>query len=300
VRHPALSQPPFEPLTPAKALAFRSLIDAALEEDKAREDVTTEATVEPGTVAQASLVMRSGGVVAGLAIAALAFSVLDAAVAFEPACSDGATVGAGAHVASVSGRARSLLSAERVALNFFARMCGVATLTRAYVDAVRGLPVRICDTRKTTPGLRALERYAVRAGGGFNHRFDLSDAVLIKDNHLATASSVAAAVASARRPTGGSVVEVECETLDDVRAAVEAGADAVLLDNMPLDRMRESVQIARGRAAIEASGGVTLQTVRAIAETGVDVISVGALTHSAPSTDVALDFEQATIAARRK
>jgi nicotinate-nucleotide pyrophosphorylase (carboxylating) len=290
VRHPALAQSPFEPLTATGALAFRGLIENALEEDRARSDITTEATTDAAATAHASLVMRSPGVVAGLAIAALAFTTLDAAVTFEFMASDGITVVPNTRMASVGGRARSLLSAERVALNFFGRLCGIATLTRAYVEAVRGLPVRICDTRKTTPGLRALERYAVRAGGGYNHRFDLSDAVLIKDNHLATARSVAAAVDAARRHAGGAPVEVECESLDDVRAAVEGGADAVLLDNMPLDRMRESVQFARGHAAIEASGGVTLQTVRAIAETGVDVISVGALTHSAPSADVALDF----------
>lgn len=278
-------------MTDVQALRFRALVESALDEDKARADVTTAATIDADALAHAVLVVRSAGVVAGLAIAGLAFRALDAAVAFAPAWGDGTAVAAGTTVASVRGRARSLLSAERVALNFFGRLSGIATLTRAYVDAVAGLPVRICDTRKTTPGLRALERYAVRAGGGYNHRFDLSDAVLVKDNHLATASSVAAAVAAARRHAGGRAVEVECESPQDVRAAVEAGADAVLLDNMPLDRMRESVAIARGRAAIEASGGVTLATVRAIAETGVDVISVGALTHSAPSADVALDFD---------
>ena len=290
MRHPALTQEPFTPLTASGALAFRGQIDAALNEDKARNDVTTAATIDPGVIAEARLVMRSAGVVAGLAIAGLAFTALDATVTFAPAVEDGESVGAGTCLASVRGRARSLLAAERVALNFLGRLCGIATLTHAYVEAVRGLPVRICDTRKTTPGLRALERYAVRAGGGYNHRFDLSDAVLIKDNHLAAARSVAAAVAAARAHAGGATVEVECESTDDVRAAVDAGADAVLLDNMPLDRMRASVKVARGRADIEASGGVTLHTVRAIAETGVDVISVGALTHSAPSADVALDF----------
>jgi len=290
VRHPALSQEPFKPLTATSALAFRGLIDAALEEDKARNDVTTAATIDPAAAAEANLVMRSQGVVAGLAIAGLAFTTLDATVTFTPTVTDGELVGAGTWVASVSGRARSLLGAERVALNYLGRLCGIATLTHAYVEAVRGLPARICDTRKTTPGLRALERYAVRAGGGYNHRFDLSDAVLIKDNHLATAHSVAAAVTAAREHAGGAAIEVECESPDDVRVAVDAGADAVLLDNMPLERMRESVQIVRGRAAVEASGGVTLHAVRAIAETGVDVISVGALTHSAPAADVALDF----------
>ena len=280
-------------MTQAQALGFRALVESALEEDKARDDVTTVATVAENATAEAALVMRSGGVAAGLAIAALAFAIVDDAVSFTAACSDGTTVAPGTRVASVRGKARSVLSAERVALNFFGRLSGVANLTRAYVDAVRGLRARICDTRKTTPGLRALERYAVRAGGGYNHRFDLSDMVLVKDNHLATAGSLAAAVAAVRRHAGRALVEVECESPDDVRAAVEAGVDAVLLDNMPLDRIRESVAIARGRAATEASGGVTLATVRAIAETGVDVISVGALTHSAPSADVALDFAPA-------
>lgn len=278
-------------MTARIAEQFRPLVSAALTEDAAANDITTLATIAPGTMASADIVLRSGGVVAGLAIAELTFATVDQRIGFAAIAQDGESQRPATVVARVEGPVRGLLGAERVALNLFGRLCGIATLTRAFVDAVKGLPVRICDTRKTTPGLRALERYAVRAGGGHNHRFDLSDAVLIKDNHLSAARSIAIAVAAARmHAPQDAIVEVECDSLEQVRAALDASVDAVLLDNMALDDLRQAVRLAHGRAVVEASGGVTLGTVREIARTGVDVISVGALTHSARSADVALDF----------
>mgnify|MGYP001283972598 CR=1 FL=1 len=290
MRHPALHGN-FEPLSEEAARAYRGVVLAALEEDAAANDATTHATIGPEVQAEARLMFRARGVLAGLRIAALAMRLSDARVRTEPAAADGSLVEAAMPVARIWGAARSMLAAERVALNFLGRLSGVATTTRAYVDAVAGCPVRICDTRKTTPGLRALERYAVRAGGGYNHRFDLSAAVLIKDNHIAALGSIAEAVRRARSGVrDGPIVEVECESIDDVREALEAGADAILLDNMELSTMRAAVLIAKGKAVIEASGGVTLETVRAIAQTGVEIISVGALTHGSAWTDVGLDF----------
>jgi nicotinate-nucleotide pyrophosphorylase (carboxylating) len=196
----------------------------------------------------------------------------------------------------VHGPARGVLGGERVALNLLGRLSGIATLTRTFVDAVRDLPVRICDTRKTTPGLRALERYAVRAGGGFNHRFNLSDAMLIKDNHIAAMGSLLSAVAAARKNSQpDTIVEVECDSLDQVRQALKAGVDAILLDNMTPQQMREAVALARDQAIVEASGGITLANVREVALTGVDLISIGALTHSAPWANIALDFVTANV-----
>lgn len=291
MRHTALEQIPFTPLDERAAIAFRTLVEAALREDRASEDVTTACLVAPGLQAKASIGFRSPGVVAGLRIARLAFQLLDPAIGFTSAVVDGARVNHGSVVAQVAGSASAMLRAERVALNFLARLSGTATLTHAYVAAVNGLPVRIADTRKTTPGLRALERYAVRAGGGFNHRDTLADAVLIKDNHLLACGSIAVAIAKARSCASGDLmIEVECENLEQVQEAVQAGADAVLLDNMSLDQLRAAVQIAHGHAVLEASGGVMLGNVREIAQTGVDVISVGALTHGARSLDVGLDF----------
>jgi len=291
MRHPALHQPPFAPMTPAQAEQFRATIAAALAEDGAGADVTSTSTIAADAVANAGLVFRRAGVVAGLPIAALAFTIVDPTIRFDVRISDGDLVPAGAIVARVSGPARGVLAAERVALNFVGRLSGIATLTRAFVEAVRGATTRVCDTRKTTPGLRVLERYAVRAGGGYNHRLNLSDAVLIKDNHIVAAGSVAKAVAGARvKADPNLIVEVECESVDQVRAAVDCHVDAVLLDNMTPDQLRAAVAIARGLAVSEASGGITLENIREVAQSGVDVISVGALTHSAPSADVALDF----------
>lgn len=270
-----------------------ALVRSALEEDGAFNDVTTIATVLSDRRARARLVAREAGVVAGLALAIEAFHQLDDKVSIRVDAEDGTRVARGDSILFLSGHARGLLSAERVALNFLQRLSGVATLTARYVDAVKGTRARILDTRKTTPGWRALEKYAVRCGGGVNHRLDLSSAVLIKDNHLvAVEGDVGVAIRRARDLVSASAtVEVECETIAQVRAALEARADIILLDNMSNDEMAACVTLVDARAIVEASGGVNLDTVRGIAQTGVDHISVGALTHSAPSMDLALDFE---------
>jgi nicotinate-nucleotide pyrophosphorylase (carboxylating) len=229
-------------------------------------------------------------VISGLACARLGVAELDPTATFRLLASDGDQVEAGAQLATVEGNARALLSAERTGLNLLGRLSGVATLTRAYVDAVSGTRARIADTRKTTPGLRALEKYAVRCGGGLNHRFGLDDAILIKDNHVAACGSVGEAVRRAKAYAGHLMkVEVEIDRLDQLDEALEHGPDVVMLDNFSLDDLRQAVRRASGRAVLEASGGVNLQTVRAIAETGVDVISVGALTHSVSVLDIGLD-----------
>jgi nicotinate-nucleotide pyrophosphorylase (carboxylating) len=262
---------------------------AALAEDIGAGDVTTEATVADDAVGTAELLVKEAGVVCGLRVAETAFRALDPEIRFEAFVSDGDDVEPPAVVARLTGSERAILTAERVALNFLGRLSGIATQTRRYVEAVEGTGAAVLDTRKTTPGLRALEKYAVAAGGGRNHRFGLDDAVLIKDNHLRAAGSIAAAVTLVRAATDLSV-ELECETLVQVGEALDAGVDAILLDNMPLDELRAAVALVDGRARLEASGGVTLDTIRAIAETGVDEISVGALTHSARSLDVSLEL----------
>lgn len=275
-----------------------SAIATALAEDLGLAgDITTDAVIPPAARATGVFAVRKPGVIAGLDVAAAAFRHLDPAVSFEMLVPDGERVEVGAKVARVSGSARALLTAERVALNFVGRMSGIATLTRRYVDAVAGTRAAIVDTRKTTPGLRTLEKYAVRAGGGMNHRIGLFDAVLIKDNHIAVAGGVGAAIAAARARAGHMVkIEVEVDTLDQLAAALEHRIDAVLLDNMTPNQLAEAVRIVDGRAITEASGGVNLETVRAIAEAGVDLISVGALTHSAPVLDIGLDIEIGTAA----
>jgi nicotinate-nucleotide pyrophosphorylase (carboxylating) len=265
----------------------------ALQEDGAFNDLTTIATIVSDRRARARLVAREGGVIAGVPLALEAFRLLDAKVSNRVDREDGSAVSPGAPVLYVTGHARALLSAERVALNFLQRLSGIASLTAKYVACVAGTRARILDTRKTTPGWRPLEKYAVRAGGGVNHRMDLASAVLIKDNHLAALDGdVALAVRRARELAPRGVrVEVECDRIEQVQQAVDAGADIILLDNMPTDLMRQCVELVDDRAKTEASGGVNLQTVRGIAETGVDWISVGAITHSAPSMDLGLDFE---------
>jgi nicotinate-nucleotide pyrophosphorylase (carboxylating) len=262
---------------------------AALAEDIGAGDVTTEATVAAEAVGTAELLVKEAGVVCGLRVAETAFRALDPEIRFEALASDGDDVEGRAVVARLTGSERAILTAERVALNFLGRLSGIATLTRRYVDAIEGTGTAVLDSRKTTPGLRALEKYAVAAGGGRNHRFGLDDAVLIKDNHLRAAGSIAAAVMLVRAASD-LPVEVECETLAQVAEALEAGVDAILLDNMSLDDLRAAVALVHGRARLEASGGVTLETIRSIAETGVDEISVGALTHSARSLDVSLEL----------
>jgi len=270
-----------------------ALVQTALDEDAAGRDLTTIATILPGRRARAHLVARDAGVVCGVPLALAAFRLLEPDISIRVDAGDGTRAAPRTSVMFISGRARGMLSAERTALNFMQRLSGVATLTRAFVDAVAGTGARIVDTRKTTPGWRALEKYAVRCGGGLNHRFDLADAVLIKDNHLnALDGDVAEAIRRVRaHAPPGTPVQVECDTAAQVSAAVAAGAESVLLDNMPEELLRECVAIASGRCMTEASGGVSLRTVAAIAATGVDRISVGALTHSAPALNLALDFE---------
>ena len=262
---------------------------AALAEDVGEGDVTTDATVAEDAVGAAEIVLREPGVVCGLGVAEAVFRALDPELRFERLVDEGATVTGSTAVARVSGPERAILTGERTALNFLGRLSGIATLTRRYVDAVSGTGTAILDTRKTTPGLRPLEKHAVAAGGGRNHRFGLDDGVLVKDNHLRAAGSVAAAVERVRTATP-LPVEVECDTLEQVSEALDAGVDAILLDNMSLAELRAAVALAGGRARLEASGGVTLDNVLAIAETGVDEISVGALTHSARSLDVSLEL----------
>jgi nicotinate-nucleotide pyrophosphorylase (carboxylating) len=265
-------------------------VAGALAEDVGSGDVTTEATVSADAVGTAEILVKEPGVVCGLAVAEATFCALDDEIRFDALVEDGTVVSeVPAAVATVSGAERTILTGERVALNFLGRLSGIATLTRRYADAVEGTGAAVLDTRKTTPGLRALEKYAVACGGGKNHRFGLDDAVLVKDNHLRAAGSIAAAVEGVRRLTD-LPVEVECETLVQVEEALAAGVDAILLDNMPLDELRAAVAVTGGRARLEASGSITLDSIRAVAETGVDEISVGALTHSAPSLDVSLEL----------
>lgn len=267
-------------------------VAAALAEDLGDAgDITTVATVPADETAQGLIVARTAGRIAGIQLAHAAFRGLDPTIRFETLVGDGGDAEAGATVARVSGKARALLTAERTALNFLGRLSGIATLTRAYVGAIAGTGARICCTRKTTPGLRALEKYAVRAGGGVNHRFGLYDAVLIKDNHIAAAGGLAEAVMRARDLAGHMVkIEVEVDTLEQLEAALEHPIDAVLLDNMPVKTLSEAVALVAGRMLVEASGGITLETVRAVASTGVDLVSVGALTHSPKTLDLGLDL----------
>lgn len=264
----------------------------ALEEDAPWGDVTSLALVPAGRPARAAVLAKAEGVIAGLPMLAAVFRQLDAGARVELARHDGDAVRPGDAVARITGDARALLRGERVALNFLQHASGVATLTRRYVDACRGTRARIVDTRKTLPGLRLLQKYAVRVGGGGNHRFGLSDAILIKDNHVALAGGVRPAVLAARERAGHMRrVEVEVTDLAGLDEALAAGADLILLDNMEPDQMAEAVRRAAGRALLEASGGVNLDTVAAIAATGVDLISVGALTHSARALDLSLEVE---------
>ena len=273
-------------------LLIDDAVRRALDEDLGRAgDITTLATIPADATAETVIATRKPGVVAGLPVAATAFRILDPAVRFEAVAQDGAALGPGDVVARISGPARSVLSAERVALNFLGRMSGIATLTAAYVAKVAHTRARIVCTRKTTPNLRAFEKYAVRCGGGANHRYGLDDAVLIKDNHIAVAGGIAPALRAAKAAVGHLVkIEIEVDTLDQLDEVIAEGADVVLLDNMGPDLLREAVRRVAGRMATEASGGVNLDTVKAVAEAGVDMISVGALTHSAPVLDFGLDI----------
>jgi nicotinate-nucleotide pyrophosphorylase (carboxylating) len=262
---------------------------AALAEDVGEGDVTTEAVVDATALGSAEILLKEPGVVCGLALVEAVFRALDREIQIELLVEEGALVESRTAVARVAGPLRAILTGERTALNFLGRLSGIATLTQRYVDEVAGTGVAILDTRKTTPGLRAVEKHAVAVGGGRNHRLGLDDGVLIKDNHLSAAGSIREAVERARAETQ-LPVEVECDTHDQVAEAVEAGADAILLDNMTRDGLLAAVALVRGRARLEASGGVTLDNVRALAETGIDEISVGALTHSARSLDVSLEL----------
>ncbi|MEW5915318.1 MAG: carboxylating nicotinate-nucleotide diphosphorylase [Gemmatimonadota bacterium] len=277
---------------PLSQYELAARVRQALEEDSAFNDITTIATVVSSRHARAKLVARQDGTIAGVPLALEAFRQLDPKISIRIDAEDGQHVRRGTTVLFLTGHARGLLSAERTALNFMQRLSGIASLTSQFVNLVRGTRAKILDTRKTTPGWRALEKYAVRAGGGTNHRMDLADSVLIKDNHLrAVDGDVKLAIRRTRELDPNAKVEVECDNERQVQAALDAKADIVLLDNMPLEEMRKCVALVEGRALVEASGGVNLETVRAIAETGVDFISVGALTHSPPAMNLALDFE---------
>jgi nicotinate-nucleotide pyrophosphorylase (carboxylating) len=274
---------------------INEIVARALAEDIGTGDLTSMAAVPADARAEAAFVLREAAVVCGLPVVRGVFAALDPALELRALLPEGARAEAGATIATLAGPARGLLSGERVALNLLQRMCGVATLTARYVEAVRGTRARILDTRKTTPGLRALEKYAVRMGGGTNHRFALYDGVMLKDNHLAILAAqgigLAEAVRRARAAVGPMVrVEVEVESVEQAAVAAGAGADMILLDNMPPDELRAAVAAIAGRALAEASGGITLSTIRAVAESGVDFISVGALTHSARALDIGLDM----------
>lgn len=268
----------------------------ALAEDVGWGDVTTQGLIDPALQSRGVLAYREAGVVAGLPVAAAVYAVLDPAVRWRSLAADGETVTVGATVAEVSGPAASLLTGERLALNYLQRLSGIATLTARYVQALAGTGARLVDTRKTTPGLRSLEKYAVRCGGGGNHRHGLSDGVLVKDNHIAILRrqgiALRDAVARARAAVPHSLrVEVEVDRLDQIEDVLAGGADIILLDNMPPATLAEAVRRVAGRAITEASGGITLDSIRACAEAGVDLISVGAITHSARALDIGLDFE---------
>ena len=281
------------PVRPLPLSLIDPIIQIALAEDIGTAgDITSGLTVHQDTQARAEIAARKSGVVAGGAIAARVFATLDPTVTTEICIEDGEVVEPGSVVLRVSGSAQSLLTAERTALNFLGHLSGVATETRKLVEAVAHTQARICCTRKTTPGLRALEKYAVRCGGGFNHRFGLGDGLLIKDNHVVAAEGVAAAVRDAKSKVGHMVkVEVEVDRLDQITDALAAGADVIMLDNMDPATMAQAVKQINGQAIVEASGSITLDTVAAVAESGVDVISVGWITHSAPCLDVGLDFK---------
>ncbi len=274
---------------------INKLIETALQEDIGSGDVTTEATVPNSSMSKAFVNAREDLVLCGLNIVQAIFKKLDPSICIEPLHYDGEKIRNGETIATIKGRTKPILTGERVALNFLQRLSGVATLTNTYAEKIKGTNAKILDTRKTTPGLRKLEKYAVLCGGGHNHRIGLYDQILVKDNHIAALKNekpnpIAAAVKRSRESYPSFIVEIEADNLNQVCQAVEAGADIVLLDNMKINQIKEAVAIAKGRVKLEVSGGVNLNTVREIAETGVDFISVGALTHSARAVDIALDF----------
>jgi len=287
-----MSEAPTAELKLPPSLVERAVAAALAEDLGAAGDITTDAIIPADARGEARIVARKAGVVAGLDLAEAAFRALDPEVSFTRIVEDGGKVAAGGTIAQISAKTRALLTGERTALNFLGRLSGIATLTAAYVAAVEGTGARIAETRKTTPGLRAFEKYAVRAGGGVNHRFGLYDAILVKDNHIAAAGGLANALHALRARAGHVVkLEVEVDTLDQLEEALRFPIDAVLLDNMDVATLKKAVALVKGRVVAEASGGVTLETVKEIAETGVDVISVGALTHSARSLDSSLEWK---------
>lgn len=278
-----------QPLNRLHPLLYEEVVDRALREDIGRGDLSTEATIPPDRLARARIVAKAQGILAGIDVAAYAFRRMDPALQLEVVVHDGEAVAPGDDVLRIRGAARAILSAERVALNFLQRLSGIATAASQAVRAAQGTRAIIVDTRKTTPGLRVLEKYAVRVGGGRNHRFGLDDAVMIKENHIAVAGGITQAVQAARAYLGHMhKIQVEVETLAQVEEAVAAGADAILLDNMDLETMAEAVRLVAGRAIVEASGGIRPENVADVARTGVDVISLGWLTHSAPALDLSL------------
>jgi nicotinate-nucleotide pyrophosphorylase (carboxylating) len=270
--------------------ALRRSINLFIDEDVGRGDLTTQALIAPDATGSAHIETRQRAIVAGLDAAVLCFDIMGGDIRWECKTADGDEVSSGDVLAQIEGSLRSILTAERTALNLLGRLSGVATLTARFADAVRGTAVRLVDTRKTTPGLRLLEKHAVRAGGGFNHRFGLDDGILIKDNHLAAVGSITEAVTRMRGlAPHGLLIEVEVQDLPGLDEALAAGADAILLDNMTPEQVRDAVASAGGKALLEASGGITLDNIRQYADAGVDLISVGALTHSAPAIDVSLE-----------
>jgi len=267
------------------------IIEQALLEDIGTGDITTESIIPSNLKAKGIIKTSEEGIVAGLDIACLVFRKLDSDITFQEKIKDGTKVARGKVLADITGPARTILKGERVALNFLQRMSGIATITSKFCQEVKDFPIRIVDTRKTTPGLRILEKYAVCMGGGHNHRFGLYDAVLIKDNHLALAGGIKLAVNSVRKQISHTVkIEVEVENLSQLQEALEMKVDIIMLDNMNLDAMREAVKMVKGETLIEASGGITLEKVRKIAQTGVDLISIGALTHSVKSLDISMEI----------
>ncbi len=279
-------------LPPLNPLLIEEIIDRTLAEDLGRAgDITTLATIPASARARAVIAARESGVIAGSDLAIAAFRRMDQSIRFDTHLVDGTAINAGDVALAIEGPARAILSAERTALNFMGRLSGIASLTARYVEAVKHTKARIVCTRKTTPGLRAFEKHAVRCGGGFNHRFGLDDAILIKDNHIAVAGGVISALRAAKSFAGHLVkIEIEVDTLDQLQDVIKEGADVVLLDNMKPDQLKEAVQRVAGKMLTEASGGINLSTVAAIAESGVDMISVGALTHSAKVLDLGLDI----------
>jgi len=272
--------------------ALHSSILSFLQEDVGRGDITSEAIFAPQDMGRARIVARQPFVAAGVAsVASKVFKLQSSVIATINAVEDGIFVQPGDTILVLSGPVIDILKAERVALNLLQRLCGIATMTRRFVDKVKKYPVRIVDTRKTTPGLRMLEKYAVRVGGGSNHRFNLTDGVLIKDNHIAACGSISAAVSRVRQSIPHTLrIEVETDTLEQVEECLQCGVDIIMLDNMELRTIKHAVEVINGRALVEASGGVTLESVENIAKTGVDLVSVGALTHSADSCDIGLDW----------